>query len=74
MLRECVFFFATVLHSLHALHISMLNTISISAYVTVSHLYMLQINVNAFVDLHLRHGSWISVNGHEHLVLGRVNM
>ena len=46
------------------LHISMVNAIRISVYGnSLYHSYMLQINANAFMDLHRRYGSWISANG-----------
>ena len=46
----------------------MLNAISISAYGnSLHHLYMLQINANAFTDLHHGYRSRISVYGNVHL-------
>ena len=57
-------FFAALLHFLHALRICMLNAMSISAYGnTRYYLYKLQINANAFTDLHCGYAIRISVYG-----------
>ena len=62
-------FFATLLHFLHALRIRMLNAMSISEYGnTLYHLYKLQINANAFTDLHCGYAIRISVYGNVHLL------